>query len=71
MNKNKVKIFCSKASKLVWVKAYEFDKYGRLLVELYDGPNLPKSFNQYMIDKKYAVAYDGGTKKQFNESNFN
>jgi hypothetical protein len=24
-----------------------------------------------MIEKKYAIGYDGGTKKQFIESNFN
>ncbi len=71
MNKNEVKTFCSNSSKLVWVKAHDFDKYGRLLVELYENLNSSKSFNQDMIDKKYAVRYDGGTKKQFNESNFN
>lgn len=70
MNKQEVKTFCSKSSKLVWIKAYEFDKYGRLLVELYDSPNSSKSFNQDMIDKKYALPYDGGTKKKIIETTF-
>jgi endonuclease YncB( thermonuclease family) len=61
INKDEVKIFCAKSSKLVWIKAYEFDKYGRLLVELYDDNNALKSFNQEMIDKKYAIKYDGRT----------
>ena len=65
MNKQEVKTFCSKSSKLVWIKAHEFDKYGRLLVELFDSPNSSKSFNQDMIDNKYAYAYDGGTKTKF------
>lgn len=71
MNKNEVKAICAKSTNLVWVKCCEFDKYGRLLVELYDDPNSIKSFNQDMIEKKYAIGYNGGTKKQFTESNFN
>ena len=71
MNKNEIKEICAKSTHLVWVKCKEFDKYGRLLVELYDNPNSIKSFNQDMIEKKYAIGYDGGTKKQFIESNFN
>lgn len=65
MNKNEVKAICAKSTHLVWVKCHEFDKYGRLLVELYDDPNSIKSFNQDMIEKKYAIGYNGGTKKQF------
>ena len=71
MTKNEVKAICAKSTHLVWVKCHEFDKYGRLLVELYDDSNSIKSFNQDMIEKKYAIGYDGGTKKQFIESNFN
>ena len=71
MTKNEVKEICAKSSQLIWVKCHEFDKYGRLLVELYDDPSSIKSFNQDMIEKKYAVGYDGGTKKKFIESNFN
>jgi endonuclease YncB( thermonuclease family) len=66
MNKNEVKQLCSNASKLVWIKAYKFDKYGRLLIEVYNSSDSSKSFNQDMIDKNYAIEYYGGTKKQFN-----
>jgi endonuclease YncB( thermonuclease family) len=69
MTKNDVKEICAKSRHLVWVKCHDFDKYGRLLVELYDEPSSIKSFNQDMIDNKYAIGYDGGTKKKF-ESNF-
>ena len=71
MTKNEVKAICANSTHLVWVKCHEFDKYGRLLVELYDDSNSIKSFNQDMIEKKYAIGYNGGTKKQFTESNFN
>jgi len=46
--------------KIVKLKCGPFDKYGRLLAEIYvDG----ESMNQFLIDKKYAFEYDGGTKK--------
>ena len=66
MTKKEIKLMCSKSTKLVWIKAYKFDKYGRLLIEVFDSPDSTKSFNQEMIDKNYAVEYDGGAKKQFN-----
>ncbi len=45
---------------LITVKCLEFDKYGRLLVELYN--NNTKSFNDILIEKNMAVQYTGGTK---------
>jgi micrococcal nuclease len=49
-------------NKMVIVKCDNFDKYGRLLAEIYiDGV----SINQWMIDNKYAFEYDGGTKKKW------
>ncbi len=45
--------------KLITVKCLEFDKYGRLLVELY---NNNKCFNSILVEKNLAVSYDGGHK---------
>jgi endonuclease YncB( thermonuclease family) len=57
-------------SKIIYVKCFEFDKYGRLLVELYENEtglynDAPPgcSFNKILIDEGFAVPYDGGTKK--------
>ena len=48
---------------LITVKCLEFDKYGRLLVELYSDSDIKNdSFNKILIDKNLAVSYDGGTK---------
>lgn len=48
---------------LVTVKCLEFDKYGRLLVELFPvAVESSKSFNQTLIDKNFAVSYEGGKK---------
>jgi endonuclease YncB( thermonuclease family) len=48
--------------KLVTVKCDSYDKYGRLLVELYNGDS-EKSFNDILVEKKFAVKYDGGHKE--------
>lgn len=46
--------------KLIKIKTYEWDKYGRLLAEFYiDNINI----NKLMIEKGHGYSYDGGTKK--------
>ncbi len=65
LTKKSIKEFCGKAKKLVWVKCYDFDKYGRLLVEIFLDKTDSLSINKQMVNKKLAVEYDGGTKKEF------
>ena len=50
-----------KNRKLVTVKCLEFDKYGRLLVELFNQEST-ESFNSVLIAKNLSVTYDGGKK---------
>jgi endonuclease YncB( thermonuclease family) len=46
-------------NKVVKVNCMKFDKYGRLLVEIFiDDCNI----NTWLIENNYAYAYDGGTK---------
>jgi micrococcal nuclease len=45
--------------KIVELRNVRLEKYGRLLADVYLG-NL--HLNQWLIDNKYAVQYDGGTK---------
>tara|TARA_B100001029_G_C14958267_1_gene392869 strand:+ start:298 stop:732 length:435 start_codon:yes stop_codon:yes gene_type:complete len=53
-------------NKVVTLKCFEFDKYGRLLISIYcDDDKL--SVNQWLIDNDYAFKYDGGTKKDWGE----
>ena len=50
--------------KMVKVKCGEFDKYGRLLVDiLIDDISITK----WLIENNYAFSYDGGTKKSWAE----
>tara|TARA_B100000524_G_scaffold30010_1_gene14913 strand:+ start:5873 stop:6370 length:498 start_codon:yes stop_codon:yes gene_type:complete len=46
-------------NKKILLKDVKYDKYGRLLADVY----LDKlCLNKWMLDNKYGVAYDGGTK---------
>lgn len=65
LTKKSIKELCAKSRKLVHVKCYDFDKYGRLLVEIFLNANETTSINKHMVAKKLAVEYDGGTKKEF------
>ncbi len=46
-------------NKVIKVKCLDFDKYGRLLVELFMGE---ESINNWLIENEYAKKYDGGKK---------
>ena len=51
--------------KIVLLKNLSIEKYGRILADVYlDDLHV----NQYMIDKKYAQVYDGGTKSGFHDN---
>jgi len=54
--------------KLVHIKCGKFDKYGRILVKVRTRRQFfkcisPIDVNQWMLDNKYGVPYDGGTKQ--------
>jgi endonuclease YncB( thermonuclease family) len=52
---------------IVWVECLEFDKYGRLLANVYcfndDTNKYDISLSQYLLDNKFAYTYNGGKKK--------
>ena len=48
--------------KIVWVDIKGFEKYGRLLCDIYAAPQGAISVNQKMIDSGHAVQYSGGSK---------
>jgi endonuclease YncB( thermonuclease family) len=65
MKKSECKKILDTNTKIIKVKCHEFDKYGRLLVTLFDDNKTLININQRLIDEKYAKSYDGGTKEQF------
>ena len=51
-------------NKTIYLHCLDFDKYGRVLANIYtDGIN-NKSVNDHMVDNNYGYAYFGGTKKK-------
>lgn len=53
--------------KIVEIRVQKFDKYGRLLCELIDEDG---NINDWMVDEKYGVPYDGGTKEEIDWKHF-
>ena len=62
IKKEEVNNILNKNKKIITVKCSEWDKYGRLLVELYNVNDNTKSFNDILVEKQLAVKYDGGAK---------
>ena len=57
--------------KIVRVKCDAFDKYGRLLLDVYiphelTGTNKEQLLSEWLISNHYAYAYGGGTKQSWN-----
>lgn len=48
-------------NKVVRLDNIQSEKYGRILADVYLGD---LHINQWLVDNRYAVAYDGGTKKR-------
>lgn len=59
--RKKVQALLDRDVHLVWLHCQEFDKYGRLLAEVREGPD-QKTFSQILIEEKLAYAYQGDTK---------
>lgn len=52
---------------LVWLECQDFDKYGRLLANIYKNQKDKISFSDILIQEKFGYKYDGGTKIMPNE----
>ena len=48
--------------KLVYINCMDFDKYGRLLVEIFEYCEYKNSINNWLINNEYAKIYHGGKK---------
>jgi endonuclease YncB( thermonuclease family) len=48
--------------KLVYINCMDFDKYGRLLVEIFEDCEYKNSINNWLINNEYAKIYHGGKK---------
>jgi len=53
-------------NRIIKIKCEKFDKYGRVLAWVYL-LNSEQSVNDLLIEKKYAKAYDGGTRQPYTD----
>jgi len=61
-NKKSVKKELNSNCYLVYLKCYDFDKYGRVLADIYKNENNDESFSSILIKEKLAYVYEGKTK---------
>jgi endonuclease YncB( thermonuclease family) len=56
-------------NKMVYIKCGDFDKYGRLLIDItpWNKGVKGETISDWLIKNKYALVYDGGTKKDWGE----
>jgi endonuclease YncB( thermonuclease family) len=57
-----VELLTKHPEKNIFIKCYEFDKYGRLLVEIWNYVDID-SINNIMINEGHGKPYEGGTKE--------
>lgn len=60
--KEEIKDILEKELTLVWVECLEFDKYGRLLAEIYISKEKSISLSKYLLENNLVYKYNGGTK---------
>ncbi len=48
--------------KVVWIECGDFDKYGRLLIDIKNPLLEGEKISEWLIKNKYAFAYNGGKK---------
>lgn len=78
LTKTKIQKLINENKKIIKLKCYEFDKYGRLLADLYytellESPIIETNeicINKKLIKEGYAYEYNGGTKKKFDYSKY-
>lgn len=61
-NRRKINNILNKEMYFVWVECFNFDKYGRLLANVYKDENSSECFSQILIKDKLAYEYKGDTK---------
>ena len=62
LNKKSIKSELNNNCYLIYLKCYDFDKYGRVLGDIYKDVNSDESFSSILIKEKLAYLYEGKTK---------
>ena len=52
---------------IVYIQFYDWDKYGRLLGDIYETETSTETINSILVNNKMAYVYTGKTKQKFEE----
>jgi hypothetical protein len=58
--------FSDNHNNIINIECLEFDKYGRLLINIFNDDNI--KINDLMIENNHGYVYSGGTKKKFDDN---
>lgn len=53
---------------IIWLECYDFDKYGRILGDVYKNQEIKNTISNILIDANLAYKYNGGTKLNFTKN---
>jgi len=62
LTKKEVKLLLKNNTKIIQIQCFKFDKYGRLLIVIFNGEN---TINDMLKNEGYAKVYEGKTKEEF------
>lgn len=62
ITRNDLREYLKKHVVIVWLKCLEFDKYGRLLGDVFVNKESDKSLSNVILDNKLGYIYNGGSK---------
>ena len=61
-DRRKINNILNKSMYFVWIECFDFDKYGRLLANIYKDESSQEHFSQILLREKLAYEYKGSTK---------
>lgn len=60
--RSEIQDFLKKHTIIIWLECYDFDKYGRILGDIYKNKEVMESISSILLKSNLAYKYDGGTK---------
>jgi endonuclease YncB( thermonuclease family) len=64
-SRSDIQNFLKQNTIIVWIKCYNFDKYGRILGDIYNDKDTKESISDMLLQVNLAYKYNGGAKLHF------
>jgi len=63
-SRHEIQDYLKKNVIIIWLKCYEFDKYGRILGDIFKSKDVSESISNMLLKQNLAYEYYGGTKQK-------